>query len=237
MALDPKIFKNEIYMPVSSESGSFDSEWDSLNNDHAEFMLRNMDKTLFDDLGIDTSEHHAEKDSKGNLRLYQMDADGRISDPFAGGDQPNSNSFLEKITRGNIFAYPAGQKEPVQLQIDYDKKPPVLTYSKPMTENLFPKPRPLSFWTRVRAFFGGAKEEVREYNESMKRYEASNSVREATGAGRTEELLEQENKDLEEKTAQRKEEEVRAQRREQQERLKSDAVHYKSRVDRSMDLM
>ena len=234
MAIDSSKFAKEIFMP-----GGSDSRWETMNNDYADNMLRNMDKTLFNDLGIDTTLINPEKDSKGNYILYQMDEDGKISSPFDEDTQPDSYSFLEKISQGKIFAYPAGEKDPVQLQIDYDKDPPELSYSKPMTENVFPKPEPPSFWTRVRAFFGGsgAKEEIAEYNDSLKRYENSSSVKETTKNSRTEDMLKQEKQEYENTSAERKAEAEEAARREKQERLYADAESYKSQVDRSMDLM
>ena len=235
MAVNPALFKNEIYM--LDPNSSSDSRWDSLENDHASYMSRTMGQTLFEDLGIDTSRHQPEKDSKGNLILYQMDADGKISNPFEDGEGIDSFSFLEKVSRGEIFAYPAGMNDPVQLQINYNENPPKIAYSKPMTENLYPKPQPLRFWTRFKSFFGGAKEEVKKYNEALKRYEASNSVKEATESSRTKEVLEQEKKQYEETLEQNKAAEAERLRREKEERLKADAGNFKSKVDRSMDLM
>lgn len=72
MAINASLFKNEIYM-LDADSSS-DSRWDALNNDHASFLSRTMGKTLFDDLGIDTSRHQPEKNSEGNLILYGLES-------------------------------------------------------------------------------------------------------------------------------------------------------------------
>ena len=56
------------------------------------------------------------------------------------GIKPGSPEFWRQVQLGNVFVYPAGKKDPVQLQADvYEDGTTQFHYSKPITQQTMPK--------------------------------------------------------------------------------------------------
>ena len=151
----------------------------------AHSLLR-MDRernTLFDELGIDFGTGKEwdtlpfvgdpEKGIKPRFFMMQKGDDGfdRPVNIDPAQLKPGSPEFWQEIQRGNIFAYPAGKNDPVQLQIKapYGKSSPTRTIelSEPVTSQNMPglvgerEPEPLSALAKIVNFitFGRYKRE------------------------------------------------------------------------------
>ena len=65
---------------------------------------------------------------------------------------PKGKEFWEQVYSGNVFVYPAGQKDPVQLQVDISNYVPELSYSKPVEPEQMPA-RVMNEPGRIARFF------------------------------------------------------------------------------------
>ena len=92
-----------------------------------------------------------------------------------------SDAFLEKIAKGNVFTFPAGQEKPVQITANsygyiefskpLDKVVKVVDAKKPTEPH---EPKPLSGWKRfinAITFGAGYKKDVAEYKAKTEQYE------------------------------------------------------------------
>lgn len=75
------------------------------------------------------------------------------------GIVPGSPEFFEQVQLGNVFVYPAGEANPVQLQITRQKRGLELSFSDPVPPEQIPAPpvRPMtrwqSFWNKISGGF------------------------------------------------------------------------------------
>lgn len=82
-----------------------------------------------------------------------------------------TKEFWDQVAMGNIFALPAGEKDPVQLQVDDDANH--LQFSKPITTENIPSanPKKPSWWQRFRHFISGGRAYAKEWNAYYKQDE------------------------------------------------------------------
>jgi len=206
--------------------------WDKLHEESKKYLARNMKATLLDKLGIDLEGTNG-VDKNGNQILYELTEDGEIKNPLE--DTPaDSKEFLEKISMGKIFAFPAGMDKPVQLKLDNSESNPNIKFSKPVEESLFPKPKEPGWWARFRHFFGGAKKEYAEYNRAKEQYRNGAAM---DAQSNRKSILEEESKACQEEEKRRNEEKAAAAAREKAEALKASRDQYRSKMDKSAEIL
>lgn len=93
-------------------------------------------------------------------RLFIMkkgeDGSDLMMDLKEAGIERGSREFWQQVQCGNVFAYPAGDKEPVQLQVDASTNQPQIRFSKPVTAETFPpapEPRRPGIFARIGQIF------------------------------------------------------------------------------------
>ena len=228
MAVEAKNFTEE----VSNISGKPDPVWEKIHPESKQYLARNMQATLLDKLGIDLEDKKG-VDKNGNQILYELTEDGEIKDPLE--DAPvDSVEFLEKISMGKIFAFPAGMDKPVQLKLDYTDNNPNIKFSKPVEKSLFPEPKEPGWWARFRHFFGGAKKEYAEYNKAKEQYR-NGAAMDAQSSRKS--ILEEESKSCQEEEKRRNAEKEAAEAREKAEALKASKDQYRSKMDKSAEVL
>ncbi|MBQ9648236.1 MAG: hypothetical protein IJV43_07760 [Oscillospiraceae bacterium] len=173
MALDVTQLNHKYSVPVS-EVGPETRERFSV-------LKKRVDKEL-SYLGIYTNEEGFEKTKTGAPRFFELAEDGTFKDALEGGADVKSDAFIEKLAKGTVFAFPAGQKEPVQIKAAYgsillsEPLNNIISAKKP-TEPVKPtEPKPLSGWRRFAnaITFGRAyKQEVADYNKAMEQHTAA----------------------------------------------------------------
>ena len=163
-----------------------------------------LKSSLEDDLGIIV-------ETDGRIRNYAEDvprifvmakgADGSdtMMDLASAGLERDSMEFWKQVQLGNVFAYPAGDTYPVQLQVDTKGMNPKIAFSKPVTADKLPAPlepkRP-GFFTRFGALFSRRlREQCQTYDnwESDKRINFNRMNMNASKRG---EALDTEKKDI-----------------------------------------
>lgn len=117
-------------------------------------------------------------DENGNAKVFDLSA----VDIKAGSDE-----FWKQVQLGNVFAYPAGENDPVQIQVGAtDSNGITLGISKPVTAENLPDPPvyKLSAWQKFASWFGFYKKEVHmaqhreeEQNALRSKLEAMQTVR------------------------------------------------------------
>ena len=125
-------------------------------------------RKLLDALGIDIGENWS-KDiptTRGVPRMFIMQArDDGSEMPLTFKTAkivPGSPEFYRQIQLGNVFAFPAGKTEPVQVQIRSEKSGKyVFSFSKPVTQENVPSApvKKPSLWMRFAGLFGGYRKE------------------------------------------------------------------------------
>ena len=100
-------------------------------------------------------------------RLFVLGADekgqSKIFDLSQVDIKEGSDEFWKQVQLGNVFAYPAGKDEPVQIQVGVTEEGSVkLGTSKPVTVENLPEPPvyKLSAWQKFASWFGFYKKEV-----------------------------------------------------------------------------
>ena len=158
--------------------------------------MKNQIGNVFANLGIYTDEKGFEKTKTGKPRFFEIGPDGTIKNALEGITDVKSDAFLEKIAKGNVFTFPAGQEKPVQITansygyIEFSKpldrvviaeepkvpiapKAPVAP-TVPVEPTVPHKPKALSGWKRfinAITFGAGYKKDVTEYNAKTEQYE------------------------------------------------------------------
>ena len=120
-------------------------------------------------LGIEVGEN-GNIPRRNNLQprifIMQPDENGidRLTFLSAANINYGTKEFWDQVAMGNIFALPAGEKDPVQLQVDNDANH--LQFSKPITTENFPSanPKKPSWWQRFRHFISRGKAYAKEWN-------------------------------------------------------------------------
>ena len=125
--------------------------------------FRNHQDEFFYKLGL------IDLNSKTNSvpRLFVLGADengnAKVFDLSSVDIQAGSDEFWKQVQLGNVFAYPAGTNDPVQIQVGVTKSGGIeLGTSKPVTAENLPDPPvyKLSAWQKFASWFGFYKKEV-----------------------------------------------------------------------------
>ena len=231
MAIDKRAFRGDIWAP-SNEGKSYDKG----------AVLHRLDYLLFAHLGVDRQLSERGRDENGSLRFYELTEAGELKDPFADGSTLGSDAFLNKASKGRILAFPAGEKQPVQLQVHNND----IGFSKPMETLPIPQPQEpqrLSRWARFAnaITFGRAyraekaeyQQKLETYQKDMQNWQKNQDSFRQKAEERTPELLEKEAKQLaatevrrEEAEKQAKLEADRTKTREQVKAMESGEVAY-----------
>jgi len=99
------------------------------------------------------------RDKEGRDKVMSLSASGYV---------PGSPEFWRQVQLGNVFAYPAGKADPVQIQVSVNNGRSELNYSRPVTADNLPvtPAKPAGFWKRLAyyATFG------RAYRNDIKAY-------------------------------------------------------------------
>ena len=146
-------------------------------------LLKSMEKS-FADIGVYIKEEGVRKTKSGAPRFYEMTPSGKFKDALENGLDIKSEAFLDKLLKGNVFTFPAGEKKPVQITCVsntlYFSKPLDRIIPDPPKEPVKPqmpekpvKPAPLSGWKRFlnTITFGGAyKKDVADFKEKTEQY-------------------------------------------------------------------
>ena len=217
MPVVKRAFTNKLINPAEQTK----EKWDKLSADKKFQHSLAVKSKIANALGYDMDGPNPCRDKNGNLLLFEIDDNGRTRDPLANGVKADSEEFLKKVYAGKIFAVPVGYDTPLQVQfkIDIDKfsgRPKCsVDLSKPMSETLDmdQEPEKPSLWTRIRHFFGGAKEEYAAYLNKARPYLAARAAEKMKN--RDEEFLKQETAEMEKKDKEARE---AAQLREKEER-------------------
>ncbi|MBR6120205.1 MAG: hypothetical protein IKQ04_07800 [Oscillospiraceae bacterium] len=143
---------------------------------------------LFEDLGILIGEGDAIPSTNGVPRIFVLQADDNGREhPLsldAAGLAPGSPEFWRQVQLGSVYAFPAGQRAPVQLQLEQNEQDrAVLGYSAPVSKDSMPATpaKPLGFWKSVAWFFTGGYA-FRRQRRAYKQRDVSNvTVREELG--------------------------------------------------------
>ena len=114
-------------------------------NDSSNNLNRFANNLSFKNLGWEPApDGTVPKDRNGNSRLFALHVgeDGRdVMVPLDGKDPPlRSQAFWDDVQRGNVFAIPAGDDRPVQVQLKYTGNTTIPDFSKPIE----PKDLPMS---------------------------------------------------------------------------------------------
>ena len=125
-------------------------------------------------LGIYLNDPGFEKTGSGAPRFFEMQEDGTVRDALEGVDI-RSAEFLDKVSMGRVFTFPAGEQDPVQLSINEEgnlkfSRPIHLDpVSEPQQPQLPPKP---GLWQRfANNVFGAYKAEKAAYDEKKAQYD------------------------------------------------------------------
>ena len=174
MSLDKSKLKENYKEPKYQRKGS--------NEEYAK--LKNGMGKSFADIGIYIKEEGFGKTKSGAPRFYEMTPDGKFKDALENGADMKSEAFLDKLIKGSVFTFPAGEKKPVQITCVSG----TLNFSKPL-DRIIPdppkepvkpqrpvepvEPKPLSGRKRFlnTITFGGAyKKDVAEFKEKTEQY-------------------------------------------------------------------
>ena len=127
--------------------------------------LNNFERDMLKDLGVEMGVEWSNPipNTAGVPKIFIMQPNERGEDQMtsleAAGIKPGSAEFWSQMQMGNIFAYPVGSSDPVQMQVDTEKL--TVNYSKPITEENLPQApasRP-TLWMRFAGLFGAYKKE------------------------------------------------------------------------------
>jgi len=139
--------------------------------------VRKKMEGVFSQIGVYINEEGFEKTKSGAFRFFEFGENGSIINALEKGEDVKSEAFLDKLAKGSVFAFPAGQEKPVQISLDdygeirFSKPLDNIVVAKQPTAPVKPqepvKPK-LTGWARFAnaITFGRAyKKEVQAYNE------------------------------------------------------------------------
>ena len=159
-------FENEPLRFTSVE----EDELTSLTEGDATVLNRDLD--YLNDFGILLGDNQQVPKTNDVPRLFMMtkDEDGheRVHSLEEKNIQPGTHAFWNQVQLGNVFAYPAGEEKPVQLQVEKQQNTrPKLFYSAPLEQDEIPfhsvrKPPFYKFW--FKKLFKSWGNEVDNYN-------------------------------------------------------------------------
>ena len=155
-------FRNDLYtqdiLPrVNTITDRRNQRWITENEAESLTLWLNMEEML----GIvveDNGELRNYTEDVPRLFIMKKGEDGSdmMMDLKEAGIERGSREFWQQVQCGNVFAYPAGDKEPVQLQVDASTNKPQIRFSKPVTAKTFPPapaPRRPSIFARIGQIF------------------------------------------------------------------------------------
>lgn len=144
-----------------------------LTNDQINHLKNFNRRNLIEHLGIDVGENWNNSIPFTGLtpRIYLMRTDANGEDKTRtlsnAGIAFGSPEFWREVQLGNVYAFPAGSSDPVQMQLSEDKED--IEFSKPITKENQPDPpaKPLSWWKTVLSWFGGYKAEKKAWQNRL----------------------------------------------------------------------
>ncbi len=154
----PKYFENEV-QPRRRELTA--KETGIITDDMAARLRINSKNLFLETAGIDLGDDWEVPRTSIIPRMFIMkqDKDGhdRIMTFESAGIKPGSKEFWTEAAKGNVFVFPAGQREPSQLQYEPSNLETKISFSKPVPPKKMPDPpvRPLTFWQKVQNLFTG----------------------------------------------------------------------------------
>ena len=230
MPVVSRAFKNDLI----DKTNQREEDWASLSEDKKFFYSRGAKSKIKSALGLDLEGAAPGKDKNGNLVLFELGEKGEVLDPLANG-RVDSSEFLRKMFEGKIYAVPAGQDKPVQLQFAIrknrfnNKLSGEVAFSKPIDESMAPMPERPNLWARIRHFFGGAKKEFAEYNKALKVHQALTG--ENLKKKRDDAFLQREKDDLAKREREAEQAKTQAQKGSRLQNLSRGAKDYVSKQD------
>ena len=136
---------------------------DHLNAAEQQYLTKSFQDDLNDGLGI-----HFNPDGKviegDTPRIFVVEKNRHDQETLSSINSSQvklgTEEFWRQVQLGNVFVYPVGSKDPVQVQVkvtDPVLKTKKLGYSKPVTKDTMPTPpaKPLGFWKRAAWLFTG----------------------------------------------------------------------------------
>ena len=132
-----------------------ESGMEPLTENHISRLQYKLKSYLYNAFGVRLEENNRAPNSNGYIpRILVMGRNSEGRDfPQSVNDTPytpGSREFLEQVQLGNVFVYPAGKANPVQLQIETAEKDASFRESVEVTPELMPEPynspRPLTGW-------------------------------------------------------------------------------------------
>ena len=189
-----------------------DAEFEALTPKQNQALKNTLETHLFTNYGIWLDANKKAPMSNYYIpRIFVLGKDEKGQDfprdvnSLRGTEQElGSPGFFEQVMLGNVFVYPAGQKDPVQLQVFVNRstQAPMLKATDPVAPEEMPaapvkRPRFYRwkrFWNR---FTGGrAYKEIKEYEDAPRRHQALQNKLRDNAEGRSK-ILQTELKDLE----------------------------------------
>ena len=173
---------NKYFTEEPLEFRKLDTEAPELGKGNRDRFNYYFEQRLFNYLGIDVHENEFNRDKNGNLRIFELTEDGKFADPFEKNGL-KAPDLIEKIYTGRVFAFPAGDRQPVQLRSDTNGG---LTLSKPLDRlPIQPVKRP-NLWQRFAgAVFGAYKKERAAYADWLRTSESISAVLNKRGSDET----------------------------------------------------
>ena len=165
-------FKNEINRRYRNNA---DAGQRPFTSDEVEWLRRNFNP--IDDLGIILKDNNTPPVTNGVPRIFIMGYDAQNKDRIQTlsdlNIEMNSAEFWKQVQLGNVFAYPAGEKNPVQLQAKPMEKGahPQFSYSKSVTADTLPsfeKVKKPNFLKRWFSFLSKRwRDEIQQYDNKL----------------------------------------------------------------------
>ena len=142
----------------------------------------NLNDKLYMELGLQIQNNGRPEELGWVPRIFVMGRDGNGHDKVKTLREADlkvgSKEFWDQVQMGNVFAYPVGSEDPVQLQVKVRGRTRAeLNYSKPMKQNELPSlpVQPVKWYHRALGFFhiGNYREMVRRHDQDLADYEAN----------------------------------------------------------------
>lgn len=138
-------------------------------------------RALIEALGYDVGEGWSNSVPMTGMtpRMYIMQTDEAGNDRMRTFDslgiKPGSQEFWRQVQLGNVFAFPSGGSEPVQMQVDENRLE--INFSKPVNKENLPDPpaKQPSLWMRFAGLFGAYKKERAAWKNRNANKEAARS--------------------------------------------------------------
>ena len=107
MSLDLTQLKNDYKEPSYKAEKKTDEQYESLK--------RNIGKS-FESIGIYIDEKGFDRTKSGKPRFYVLLGNGQFKNALENGEDVRSEEFLDKLAKGNVYTFPAGEKNRCRSQ-------------------------------------------------------------------------------------------------------------------------